>query len=198
MAAGKENLGSYTPKMVHAGDYPVVSDSGTVATGETIVELMPVVLGADGNFKAVTSDTIADVYGIAAEDKEEGEELVIYLTGQFFGDAIVVPAGTTAADFKTPFRKIGIFLVDTENTVSATKVTLATDSVGTAGDKKITGLTATTKYKITVNGATYAVNADGTVSSSTDVDFADITALTGTEITGLTNGTTYKVEAVTE
>ena len=27
MAAGKELLGSYNPKMVHAGDYPVVTDS---------------------------------------------------------------------------------------------------------------------------------------------------------------------------
>ena len=42
MAAGKELLGSYNPKMVHAGDYPVVTDSGTVAEGETILELMPV------------------------------------------------------------------------------------------------------------------------------------------------------------
>ena len=49
--------------MVHAGDYPVVTDSGTVAEGETIIELMPVVLGTDGKIKAVTSDTVADVYG---------------------------------------------------------------------------------------------------------------------------------------
>ncbi len=116
--AGKELLGSYTPKMVHAGDYPVVTDSGTVATGETIVELMPVALGTDGKLKAITAETIASVYGIAAEDKEEGEELVIYLTGQFFGDAIVVPAGTTAADFKAHLRKLGIFLVDTDNAVA--------------------------------------------------------------------------------
>ena len=100
--------------MVHAGDYPIVTDSGTVATGETIVELMPVSLGADGKLKAITSADIKDVYGIAAESKEAGEELVIYLTGQFFGDAIEVPAGTKAADFKAPLRKIGIFLVDTE------------------------------------------------------------------------------------
>jgi len=33
MAAGKEVLGSYTPKMIHAGDYPVVTDSGTVEIG---------------------------------------------------------------------------------------------------------------------------------------------------------------------
>jgi hypothetical protein len=115
MAAGKELLGSYEPKMVHAGDFPVVTDSGTVADGETIVELMPVVLGEDGKLKAVTSDTVANVYGLAAENAEEGEEVVIYLTGQFFGDSIEVPAGTTAADFKAPFRKLNIFLVDTEN-----------------------------------------------------------------------------------
>ena len=118
MAAGKELLGSYTPKMVHAGDYPVVTDSGTVAEGETIVELMPVVLNTDGTLKAVTADNVADVYGLAAENAEAGEEVVIYLTGQFFGEAIEVPAGTTAADFKAPFRKLGIFLVDTDNAVA--------------------------------------------------------------------------------
>lgn len=111
-------LGSYNPKMVHAGDYPVVTDSGTVADGETIIELMPVVLGMDGKIKAVTADTIADVYGLAAENAEAGEEVVIYLTGQFFGDSIEVPAGTTAADYKAPFRKLGIFLVDTDNAVA--------------------------------------------------------------------------------
>ena len=115
MAAGKELLGSYNPKMVHAGDYPVVTDSGTVAEGETIIELMPIVLGTDGKLKAVTSDTVAEVYGLAAENAEAGQEVVYYLTGQFFGDSIEVPAGTTAADFKAPFRKLCIFLVDTEN-----------------------------------------------------------------------------------
>lgn len=123
MAAGKELLESYNPKMVHAGDYPVVTDSGTVADGETIIELMPVVLGTDGKIKAVTADTVANVYGLAAENAEAGEEVVIYLTGQFFGDSIEVPAGTTAADFKAPFRKLCIFLVDTENAVATSKST---------------------------------------------------------------------------
>jgi len=118
MAAGKELLGSYTPKMIHAGDYPVVTDSGTVADGNTILELMPVTLGTDGKLSAVTADTIADVYGIAAEKAEEGAEAVIYLTGQFFGDSLELPAGTTAADFKAPFRRLGIFLVDTDNTAT--------------------------------------------------------------------------------
>jgi hypothetical protein len=115
MAAGKENLGVYKPKMVHAGDYPVVTDSGTVADGNTILELMPVTLGKDGKIYAVTADTVADVYGLAAENADAGAEVVFYLTGQFFGDSLELPAGKTAADFKAPFRKIGIFLVDTDN-----------------------------------------------------------------------------------
>ena len=119
MAAGKELLGSYTPKMIHAGDYPVVTDSGTVADGNTILELMPVTLGTDGKLSAVTTDTVANVYGIAAEAAEEGAEVVIYLTGQFFGDSLELPTGTTAADFKAPFRKLGIFLVDTDNATTA-------------------------------------------------------------------------------
>lgn len=118
MAAGKELLGSYNPKMVHAGDYPVVTDSGTVAASNTILELMPVTLGTDGKLSAVTADTVADVYGLAAENAEAGEEVVIYLTGQFFGDSIEIPTGTTPADFKAPFRKLGIFLVDTDNAVA--------------------------------------------------------------------------------
>lgn len=119
MAAGKELLGSYTPKMIHAGDYPVVTDSGTVADNNTILELMPVTLGTDGKLSAVTADTVANVYGLAAESAEAGEEVVIYLTGQFFGEALEMPTGTTAADFKAPFRKLGIFLVDTENAAAA-------------------------------------------------------------------------------
>ncbi len=120
MPAGKEKLGTYTPRQVHAGDYPVVTDSGTVAAGETIVELMPVELSADGTIKAVTADSIGNAYGLAAENAEEGTEVVVYLTGQFFGDVIECPAGTTAADLKAPLRKLGIFLVDTDNAVAET------------------------------------------------------------------------------
>lgn len=115
MAAGKELLENYSPKMVHAGDYPVVTDSGTVAAGNTISELMPVMLDASGKIAACTAESITDVYGLAAADAAAGEDVVIYLTGQFFGSAIVAPKGKTAADFKAPLRKIGIFLVGTDN-----------------------------------------------------------------------------------
>ncbi len=117
MAAGKELLESYIPKKVHAGDYPVVTDSGTVAEGEIITELTPVTLDTNGKIKAVTADTITNIYGLAAEDAQAGEEIVLYLTGQFFGESINAPSGSSASDFKEPLRKLGIFLVDTDNAV---------------------------------------------------------------------------------
>ena len=74
--------------------------------------------------------------------------------------------------------------------VYSTGVTLASGSLGTAGEAKITGLSSGTKYKVTVGTTTYYVKADGTLSSNS----SDAAELIGTEITGLTNGTSYKVE----
>ncbi len=118
MAAGKELLESYIPKRVHAGDYPVITDSGTVAEGEIITELTPITLDTDGKIKAVTADTITNVYGLAAEDAIAGQEIVLYLTGQFFGESINAPSGSSVSDLKEPLRKLGIFLVNMDNAVT--------------------------------------------------------------------------------
>jgi uncharacterized repeat protein (TIGR02543 family) len=76
------------------------------------------------------------------------------------------------------------------NLSGATKVILAEGSLGTAGDKKITNLDAGKKYKVIVESETKYVKADGTLSENE----GDVASLTGAEITGLTNGTRYKVE----
>jgi len=59
-----------------------------------------------------------------------------------------------------------------------------------AGNNKVTGLTSGTQYIITSDEVTKYVQADGTLSNNV----ADIADLTGTEITGLTNGKTYLVQ----
>lgn len=66
------------------------------------------------------------------------------------------------------------------------------DSVAgaTAGDTKITGLTAGKAYKVTVSSTVMYTRADGTLTTNA----AEKQVLTGTEITGLTNGTTYNVQ----
>lgn len=63
----------------------------------------------------------------------------------------------------------------------------------TAGDSKITGLTSGTAYKVTMGSAVYYTKGDGTLSTNV----SDAAALSGTTINGLSNGSTYKVEAYT-
>ena len=72
-------------------------------------------------------------------------------------------------------------------------VILESGSLGTAGDKCITGLTEGKIYKVTCGSVVKYSNATGNL-----VDESDKAALgTGvTSITGLTNGSTYKVEEV--
>lgn len=115
MAAGKEILETYKPKMIFAGDFPVVKDMAVAAEGETISELMPVTLDSDGKVKAVTADTISDIYGLAAEEAESGQQTAVYLTGQFFSESVNLPEGITLSGIKVQLRKIGIFAVGAES-----------------------------------------------------------------------------------
>ncbi|WOV88058.1 S-layer homology domain-containing protein [Sporosarcina oncorhynchi] len=73
-------------------------------------------------------------------------------------------------------------------------VTLAPDSLGVAGDEKITGLTSGRQYVVIVDGEAKGVKADGSLGThNSPAEF-----LAGTEIRGLTNTKTYKVEQVME
>jgi len=75
---------------------------------------------------------------------------------------------------------------------TAVLVILEAGSVGVAGNGTITGLTAGTKYQITFGGKTYPIIANGTVGT----EGASAVALTGTAITGLSNGNFYLVQEV--
>ena len=50
------------------------------------------------------------IYGITAESAESGEEVVIYLTGEFFAEGLNLESGVKAKDVEVPLRNIGIFL----------------------------------------------------------------------------------------
>ena len=74
-------------------------------------------------------------------------------------------------------------------------VLVSSGSLGAADDGKITGLDKTKKYKVTTtaDSKVYYVNAKGELS-----DKASDAAAGGNTITGLTNGSTYKVEEYIE
>ncbi|WML46182.1 pectate lyase-like adhesive domain-containing protein [Neobacillus sp. PS3-40] len=68
-------------------------------------------------------------------------------------------------------------------------VTLGNGSIGIAGNQKITGLITGKRYVVTIGGKIYGIKANGTLGTENST----AEALTGTEITGLTNGMTYSV-----
>jgi phosphopentomutase len=81
---------------------------------EAVVKGAPVLLSKDGKVKKVTAseDSVATdgLYGIVAEDADKGEEAILYLTGEFFADALALEEGVTADALEVAFRNIGIFL----------------------------------------------------------------------------------------
>lgn len=83
-----------------------------------------------------------------------------------------------------------------------TAVVLAEGSKGTAGDAKITALTAETKYIVQQGTDWYVTDAQGAIASTPSAskaaaNSAAVALATGkTEITGLENGKTYYVEVV--
>ena len=53
---------------------------------------------------------VAEAAKLTAEAAKSGEDAIIYLSGEFFADALVLPAGMTAADVEVPLRNLGIYL----------------------------------------------------------------------------------------
>lgn len=95
-----------------AGEYPIVTDIGTIKEKTTIHKYAPVIQGESGieEFTAEMLSTSLDKLAGIAADAPSGNEVVIFLTGEFFGEGLTLPDGVTAADLKPAFRKLGIFI----------------------------------------------------------------------------------------
>jgi len=77
-------------------------------------------------------------------------------------------------------------------------VILVNGSLGVAGASSITGLTSGKKYKVTTGGFVYPVTAGGLLGTpGSSVAYGDLSALSGTSITSLTDGEAYLVQEVT-
>ena len=107
---------STQPDYLIAGTAEIVTATKEVGSA-ALKRGAPVVLGEDGKLAAVkvsgsgtyTVDTTG-LYGILADDADTGEEGIVYLSGEFFADALVLPEHATVADVEIPLRNLGIFL----------------------------------------------------------------------------------------
>ena len=102
------NRATHTPDNFFAGDFPIVTDFGKIRSGATIRARTPIVQGANGIEEAAAA-TVANVIGITAAEPS-GDEVVYYLTGEFFTQALTLPNGVTAEALKPALRRLSIFL----------------------------------------------------------------------------------------
>lgn len=93
---------------VLAGVFPIVKESGTAAAAMPAYTL--VAKDSSGKLAELTKETTGKVIGITAEEAEAEEVIVYYQTGEFFEDAINIPAGVDAEEAKEALRKLSIFL----------------------------------------------------------------------------------------
>ena len=102
-------------------DYFVAGTTIGIATavkvaGAALAAHAPVLLGNDGKVKAIDAVdeshplSTTGLYGITAEAAENGEDAIIYLSGEFFADGLTLPSGVAAADIEVALRNLGIFL----------------------------------------------------------------------------------------
>jgi hypothetical protein len=91
-----------------AGNFPIVTDFGKIKNGATIRARTPVIAGND-DIEEATAATLGKLIGLSA-DEPSGDEVVYYLTGEFFTQAITLPTGVTAEALKPALRKLSIFL----------------------------------------------------------------------------------------
>jgi hypothetical protein len=113
------NTATYTPDNFIAGEFPIAKEVLNVAQGVTIGKYAPVKL-VDGTANVVpyiaedetytaAENTAEGLYGIAAE-ASSGGQVVVYVTGEFFGAALNLEENVTAALLKPAFRNLGVFL----------------------------------------------------------------------------------------
>lgn len=106
---------SCEPEHFIAGaDIPIAKSVKTA--GEDIAAHAPVLIDAAGKLKNIATPaegkapTLTGLYGVAAEAAAADEPVVVYLTGEFFADALPLAEGVTAAAVEVPLRNLGIFL----------------------------------------------------------------------------------------
>lgn len=110
----------HEPEYFEAGGHPIAKAVKTASAD--LAAHTVVALGSDGKLCALTATTSGEgdaktttvstegIYGVLPEAVEADKETVVYLTGEFFADSLVLPDGVTAADVEVALRNIGIFL----------------------------------------------------------------------------------------
>ena len=103
---------SYAPDSFLAGMYPVAKDLEAVA-GAAVKEYAPVMKNSDGKIVPIGSTNLTDlsgVYGIAVNAAENGKPVVVYRTGEFWGNRLALEDGVTLDAIRDALAALNIYL----------------------------------------------------------------------------------------
>lgn len=107
MDLAKKSYSTSTEYLVAGATVPVVT---RVKEASAAVSAGAPVAIADGKVGLYTAADGQVLYGIAAEAAASGEDVPVYLSGEFFADALALESGVTTDAIELAFRNIGIFL----------------------------------------------------------------------------------------
>lgn len=101
---------THEPKQFIAGMAEIIT--AVKPASAALKEHAPVILNSAGKLEAVTSgETTTGLYGITAGPAAKADdEVVVYLTGEFFADGLQLESSVEVADVEVPLRNLGIFL----------------------------------------------------------------------------------------
>ena len=97
---------NYEPKKFYAGEFPVVTETGT-AGGK--IALHDLVMTSEAGIVKATKEGIANVVGIAVSEAAADDPVVYIMTGEVFADSVGIN-DMTAEEAKAACRKLSIFL----------------------------------------------------------------------------------------
>lgn len=168
----------------------VVSENHSEAFGGGIVSTGFIKLERSKIFSNIAVNGGADIVSFGTMEMVEELENLQAL----YGEKYIINGWVS--DYEDPDVESGAsylkldYEVIPEPDPEPTEVILAESSLGVADDSKITGLGSGKYYKVTTGEAVSYSKADGTLT----LEESEAAQLIGTEIIGLTNGITYKVE----
>lgn len=149
------------------------------------------------NVQTIVQNLVNEKYSITIKDSKNAaialDGRVTQSSADITGNVIFTVTHKESSAF-TQEKKINLTVKAAET------VFLTQDSLGKPANTKITGLTTDIRYVLYYDGNYYGVQSVGTLNATAyataELAGAASARLTGTEITGLMNGRTYKVETL--
>ena len=105
-----QNVGAYVPEnLIADGVNPINTKAVKIATG-TSTFTRGTLINTNGTICATSDTPVGILCEEVVQDGAVETESIMYISGSFYKDAVVVDAGASIDDFEIELQKLGIFL----------------------------------------------------------------------------------------